>query len=99
MGYPIQIIKNQGEWVYFEDWVNNRGWVHRSLISDIPTAVVKVKKANIRSGPGIDNKAVNEVVEGEIYRILGREGNWYHLGYYHGSDPLGWIRYDLIFGN
>lgn len=98
LGYPVRIEKTQGEWVYVRDWVNNRGWVHKALISDIRTAVITVKKANIRSGPGTDSNAVAEAHEGEIYRILERKGRWLRIGYYHGSEPVGWVREDMVFG-
>jgi SH3-like domain-containing protein len=98
LGYPIEIQKKKGDWVYFRDWVNNRGWVHKDLISDVPTAVITVKKANVRSGPGTKDSVVAEVSEGEIYKILKRKGQWVEIGYYHGSDTVGWIRNDLVFG-
>jgi hypothetical protein len=41
---------------------------------------------------------VAEVSEGEIYKILKRSGQWIEIGYYHGSDSVGWIRNDLVFG-
>jgi SH3-like domain-containing protein len=99
LGYPIEIQKKKGEWVYFRDWVNNRGWVHRDLISDVRTAVIKVKQANVRSGPGTKEGVVAEASEGEIYKILERKGNWIKIGYYHGDDVVGWVRKDLVFGD
>jgi uncharacterized protein YgiM (DUF1202 family) len=99
LGYPIEVEKKKGDWVCFRDWVNNRGWVHKDLISDVQTAVIKVNKANVRSGPGAKNSVVAEVSEGEIYRILERKQNWVKIGYYQGSDPVGWIRRDLVFGD
>jgi len=98
LGYPVKIEKTKGEWLYVRDWINNRGWVHKTLVSEIPTAVVVVKKANVRSGPGTDKSVVAEVLEGEIYRILDRKGRWLRIGYYHGSEPLGWVRNDMVFG-
>lgn len=98
LGYPVKVEKEQGEWVYVRDWVNNRGWVHKTLVSSIRTAVVSVKKANVRLGPGTDKNVVAEAHEGEIYRILERNGRWLRIGYYHGSEPLGWIRNDMVFG-
>lgn len=98
LGYPIQIEKENGEWAYFRDWVDNRGWVHKDMISNIRTAVVSVKKANIRSGPGTRNRIVAEAGEGEIYKVFQRKGDWIQIGYYHGEEPLGWVRNDMVFG-
>jgi len=99
LGYPVEVEKKKGDWVYFRDWVNNRGWVRKDLISDVQTAVIKVNKANVRSGPGTKSSVVAEVSEGEIYKILERSGEWVKIGYYEGSDPVGWIRRDLVFGD
>jgi uncharacterized protein YgiM (DUF1202 family) len=98
LGYPIKIEKKKGEWIYFRDYVGNRYWVHKNLISDIQTVVIQEIKAVVRSGPGADTKVVAEAREGEIYRILGRKGKWIWVGYYHDSEPIGWIRNDLVFG-
>jgi N-acetylmuramoyl-L-alanine amidase len=99
LGYPVEVEKIKGDWVYFRDWVNKRGWVHKDLISEVQTAVITVKKANVRSGPGAKSSVVAEVSEGEIYKILERSGEWVKIGYYEGSAPLGWIRRDLVFGD
>ncbi|MCU0588165.1 MAG: SH3 domain-containing protein [Syntrophobacteraceae bacterium] len=98
LGYPVKVERSKGEWAYIRDWVNNRGWVHKALLSDIPTAVIMVKKANVRSGPGTDKEVVAEAGEGEIYRILERKGRWLKIGYYQGSESLGWVRSDMVFG-
>jgi uncharacterized protein YgiM (DUF1202 family) len=98
LGYPIKIEKKMGEWVYFRDYVDNRYWVHKTLISDIRTVVIQAIKAVIRSGPSADSKVVAEAREGEIYRILGRKGKWVQIGYYQDSEVIGWIRHDLVFG-
>ncbi len=98
LGYPIIIEKESKGWVYFRDWENNRGWVHKPLVSDIQTAVVKTDKANIRSAPNDKAKVVTKAEIGEIYKILASKGQWVHLGYYHGGASVGWIHADLIFG-
>jgi SH3-like domain-containing protein len=99
LGYPIRIEKENGRWAYFRDWVDNRGWVHKDLVSNVRTAVVSVKKVNVRSGPGTRNRVVAEAGEGEIYKILRRKGDWIQIGYYHGGESLGWVRRDLVFGD
>ncbi len=98
LAYPIEIKKEEGEWVFFRDWENNTGWVYKPLISDARTAIVVAKNANIRSLPGKEHKIAAKAGRGEIYKVLGVKNNWVELGYYYGNDSLGWIRSDLVFG-
>jgi uncharacterized protein YgiM (DUF1202 family) len=99
LGYPVKIEKEKGDWVFFRDWENMTGWVYKPLVSDIETAVILVKIANVRSSAGRRHKVVTKVKRGEIYKVLAKNGNWVHLGYYFDDDPLGWVRSDLVFGN
>lgn len=99
LGYPIEIKKESGDWVYFHDWLDNSGWVYKPLVSDIETAVILVEKANIRSAATVSSAVVAHATQGEIYTILARDGNWVKLGYYQSGTAVGWIRDDLVFGD
>ncbi len=99
LGYPIKIVKESNGWVYFKDWQNNNGWVHKPLISNIDTAVIIVEKANIRSTSNTSGSVVANAEFGEIYTIQARAKNWVKLGYYESGATVGWIRTDLIFGH
>jgi SH3-like domain-containing protein len=98
LGYPIKIKKENGKWLFFYDWQDNSGWVYKSLVSDIDTAVVLVDKANIRSAPRLDANVMASAEQGEIYTIIARDNNWVKLGYYQSGTAVGWIRDDLVFG-
>jgi len=98
LGYPIKIEKEVDNWSNFQDWQQKNGWVHTSLVSNIDTAVILVEKANLRSAAGINAKVQATAAQGEIYKILEKDGNWVKLGYYHGGEAVGWVRDDLIFG-
>ena len=98
LAYPLEIKKEQGKWVYCLDWLNNSGWVYKSLISDIDTAIVLVEKANIRSAATLNTSVVANAEQGDIYTILARDNNWVKLGYYQTGADAGWIRDDLVFG-
>ena len=97
-GYPIEVVKKSGQWTQFRDWQDNLGWVYSPLVSNIDTAVIQVENANIRTGEGTSSPVAASAAMGEIYRILGKKGDWVQLGYYETSTPFGWIRSDLVFG-
>lgn len=52
------------------------------LPAELPAAAkarVKVERAVIRSGPGVDNAMIGRVVQGTVLEIIGRSGSWYRV--------------------
>ena len=98
LGYPIEIDKTQGDWVRFKDWEGTVGWVYKPLISDIKTAVVIGDEVNVRKGPGSQHDVVKKVAKGEVYKVVGRKGEWVKIAYYIEGEEIGWIRNDLLWG-
>lgn len=98
-GYPIEIEKQQNNWVYFTDWKDNSGWVHKPLVSGTQTVVILVDNANIRKGPSLRKPVVMKASQGEIYKIFGEKGHWVKIGYYLENEVVGWIREDLVWGD
>ncbi|AEB10011.1 SH3 domain-containing protein [Desulfobacca acetoxidans] len=97
-GYPIVVKKKTRHWLYFEDWNGNKGWVYRPLVSAIPTTVIRVDTANVRKGPGTRRPLIAQAKQGEIYRVLGEQGDWVKIGYYYENEVVGWIYDDLVWG-
>jgi uncharacterized protein YgiM (DUF1202 family) len=99
LGYPLEILERKGDWVRFQDWMGNTGWIYRPLLSDIPTAVVLKEKVNVRQGPGLRHRVVTTVDKGEVYKIFSRNGNWVKIGYYLEDEQIGWVRSDMVWGD
>jgi uncharacterized protein YgiM (DUF1202 family) len=99
LGYPIEVEKRKGDWVYFKDWQGDTGWVYRPLVKNIQTAVVLKDQVNVRKGPGIRYKVVTKVSKGEVYKIFRQKKNWVKIGYYLEGEEIGWIRGDLVWGD
>jgi len=98
LGYPIQVEKQQDNWVYFTDWKNQAGWAFKPLVSTTQTAVILVDNANIRKGPSLSKPVVMKASQGAIYKIFGEKDDWVHVGYYLENEKIGWIRDDLVWG-
>lgn len=98
LGNPIEVEKQQDNWVYFTDYENSSGWIYAPLVSDIKTAVILVDNANIRKGTSLRTPVVMRVSRGEIYKIFGAKGDWVNVGYYLENEKIGWIRDDLVWG-
>jgi uncharacterized protein YgiM (DUF1202 family) len=99
IGYPVEIEKQQDEWIQIKDWEGDVGWVSASLVSDVQTAVVQASNANIRTSPGLQHHVKTQVHKGEIYKVLAKQGDWVKIGYFFDDIEIGWIRHDLVFGD
>ena len=95
-GYPLQVVRRQGDWLEVRDFEDDRGWVARSLVSRIPHMVVKVDRANIRSGPGARYRIIGHVEYGELLRTLERRADWVRVR--RGAGEIGWIARSLLWG-
>jgi SH3-like domain-containing protein len=86
--------RKSGDWYYFKDYEGDKGWVHRSLVKDIPTAITIKEKCNVRSGPGKENPVVFTVGSGIPFKVIGKKGNWRHI--LHADGDKGWIYKSLL---
>jgi uncharacterized protein YgiM (DUF1202 family) len=99
MGFPVEVQQTKGSWVQIKDWDGNTGWVYRPLINGkVQTALVIPDRINVRKGPGLRYRVVNQATGGEIYKIFEEKGNWVKIGYYLEDQELGWVRSDLVWG-
>ena len=92
--YPILVERKSGEWYYFSDYEGDKGWVHKSLVQDIPTAITIKGKCNVRSGPGKENPVIFTVGSGIPFKVIGKMGNWRHI--LHADGDKGWIYNSLL---
>ena len=99
LGYPIQVEKEQNNWVYFFDWKDQAGWVFQPPVSKTKTAVILVDNANIRKGPTLSTPIVMKASQGNIYGSYFRRKK--RLGarrYYLENERIGLIRDGLVWG-
>ena len=93
--YPVEILKRKGDWVQVRDFENDKGWVYASLLSSHKTMIVKVETANMRSGPGKENKVIASVKKGVVFTPIDQKGNWIKVKYK--NDITGWMFNTLVF--
>jgi SH3-like domain-containing protein len=56
---PLQKIGQKGDWYQMKDVDGDEHWIYSKLVTnDIRCAVVKVKSANVRTGPGTNHKSL-----------------------------------------
>lgn len=100
-GYPLQVIKKQGNWVKIKDFEKDTGWIHKSLLQYSPHVVVKVNrntngKINIRKGPSTSKSIVGKAQYGVVFKTVKRKSGWINVE--HESGLKGWIKESLLWG-
>lgn len=92
--YPINVLQKQGDWYLFKDFEGDEGWIHKSLVAPLDTAVVIKENCNIRSGPGTENEIRFVAERGIPFKVLKRQGDWVQIQ--HADGDTGWIHKNLI---
>ncbi|WP_169309061.1 SH3 domain-containing protein [Desulforhopalus sp. IMCC35007] len=94
-GYPLKVMKKEGEWYKISDYENDSGWIHESIVKDQDTVVVNAKNSlNMRSGPSQNSTIVADVERGVVLKKLSSEGQWTKVR--HSSGTVGWIYSPLL---
>jgi SH3-like domain-containing protein len=94
-GYPLKVIKKDGEWAQISDFEGDTGWIHTSLIGKNDTVIINATKSvNMRSEPNTTSPVVADVERGVIMTKVGEEGQWVQLK--HSSGTVGWIYKPLL---
>jgi SH3-like domain-containing protein len=94
-GYPLKVLKKDGEWMQISDFEGDTGWIHQGLVSKNDTVIINASKSvNMRSEPSTTAAVVADVERGVIMTKISEEGQWVKLK--HSSGTVGWIYKPLI---
>ncbi|WP_458777468.1 SH3 domain-containing protein [Desulforhopalus sp. 52FAK] len=94
-GYPLKVLKTQGEWYKVSDYEKDTGWIHNSIVKTKDTVIVDAQKSlNMRSGPSKNNPVVADVERGVVLQEISSEGKWTKVR--HTSGTVGWIYSPLL---
>lgn len=92
--HPLIVLSKKGKWYRIKDLDGEIGWIHGSLVDKTATVVVKVKIANVRNGPGVNNDLVFPAGKGTPFKVLKKKGRW--LKVQHADGDIGWIFRSLV---
>lgn len=95
--YPLSARESQGDFFKVTDYQGNRGWVRKESVDKTRAVVIKVKRANIRKGPGLNNPIVFKALNGVAFKVIGAKGDWLQVE--HESGVTGWLFKDLAWSN
>ena len=87
--HPILVTEKKGAWLHFKDFEGDSGWVHETLVDKTPTIIVKVRRCNLRKGPGTDYDVIFSVDKGVPFKVLQRKGRWIEVQ--HADGDKGWV--------
>ena len=101
-GFPVEVLKRQGEWIMVKDFENDSGWIHKSKLHKGKAVIVKAnsnggKAINIRSGPGTENPIVANAFYGVVFAAQEKKDSWIHVN--HESGISGWVKPEFLWGN
>ena len=94
---PFKRLSKKGNWYKVQDVDGDIHWIYRKLItSKFKCAVVKVEKANIRSGPGTNysKNALSPSLKYDSFKVLQTKSSWVKVIDEFGDK--GWISRKLL---
>ncbi|MBC8316680.1 MAG: SH3 domain-containing protein [Desulfobulbaceae bacterium] len=92
--FPLKVVTRKGDWAKTEDFEGDTGWVYGSLLNKKKTVIVKVKKANLRIGPGKNYEVVASALYGVVFYPGKRDGEWLQIS--HNDGTKGWVHASLV---
>ena len=94
-GYPLKVLKKDGDWLQISDFEGDTGWIHQSLVGKNNTVIITASKSvNMRAEPNTNSAVVADVERGVIMTKLEENGKWLKLK--HSSGTIGWIYKPLL---
>ena len=94
---PLMKIGSQGNWYKVKDVDGDIHWVYHTLVTDkYKCAVVKIKKANVRSGPGTNYKMniLSPALKYYSFKVIDTKQSWVNV--MDEYDDKGWIHINLL---
>lgn len=93
---PLEIIDHSGNWYHVTDYAGDEGYLHGSVLSKRECVIVKTRRANIRSGPGLNYEPEWIVDNGYPFLVSEQEGDWLKVDGTGGVS--GWIHKSIVWG-
>ncbi len=92
--YPLKVIAEKAKWLKVEDYESDVGWIYNSLVSQTQYVIIKVKKCNIRSGPGTNYAVLGPGFKEARLKKVKEQGDW--IKFSHPDLKEGWVHKNLV---
>lgn len=95
--YPLFVHEAQGDFFKVSDYLNNIGWIAKTLTSETRTVIVNTKTIKVFDGPGTHHPISFTAHDGVTLKVLNQDGNWLQVEHENGLS--GWLNRDLVWGD
>ena len=92
---PVIILDSWGNWKKIQDFENNSGWIHVSLLSGKKTVINKLDDSIMFVSNTIYSKPLVKVEKGRLLFVKKCKNNWCKV---HSGKYIGWIKKDSLWG-
>ncbi|MDY0389858.1 SH3 domain-containing protein [Desulfobulbus oligotrophicus] len=93
LGYPLEVLKKEGQWLKVRDYEGDKGYVLESLTTRTPYAIIKVRQCKILAGPGSKEKVIGTGVKDVIFAKGERKGEWVKVTH---PSLSGWVHKNSV---
>ena len=94
--YPLKILEEYEDWRKVQDFKNNIGWIHKSLISGTRTGIVLSNDSkNIKLLNTLDGNVIGEIGKGNIVFLEKCKIDWCLVS---SRNYKGWVHKKYIWG-
>lgn len=94
-GYPLKVVKKDGDWYQVADFEGDTGFVHKASVKKCDTVIVTADKSiNMRTEPSTGAAIVADVERGVVMVKLAEKDKWTQVR--HSSGTVGWIYSPLL---
>ena len=90
---PLKVIDEFNDWRKIEDWNNNSGWMHLSLLSSSRFGIIKRDINNIYKKP--NGNIIGIIGKDNIIKLKKCERNWCLFSI---KKLKGWLKKDSVWG-
>ena len=100
-GFPVEILKSDGEWLQVKDFEGSTGWVKKNTTQKTGHMIVKANKGtkkqiDVHGEPNSKGKVVARANYGVVFKTLEKKGGWVKVE--HGKEVTGWVESKLLWG-
>lgn len=98
LGLPVEVLKEQGSWVYVQDAEGDYGWIQRRMLTKKKMVLVK-KDAEIRRERAQTSKILAFVKNGALLHLKECDSDACRVQATHQDKKIvGWISKQLVWG-
>lgn len=93
LGYPLEVIGKDGQWLKVSDYEGDKGYIQESLVGKTPYVIVKAKECKILNGPGAKEKVIGHGVKDVILQKVEQKGDWIKVTH---PSLTGWVHKNSV---